>query len=113
MIKLWTFYKQVKAFNRTFKDKDGKMKPEAKAVIAYLRDECCGKGELLGDDGSSFLYGPDGRFDAGAAGFYLGKRRVFDLVIRLLALDEIEVFNYASLKEGTREQTLEDNINKI
>lgn len=84
-------YELIKAFKKIFLDDKGYLKPEAKQIIAYLRDEAGGRGEL-GKAGMPYFYDSTNRFDAGAAAFLLGKRRMFDLIVKYLALDERKVF---------------------
>lgn len=85
------------AFRRLFLE-DGKLKPDAEIVMSYLRDECGARGEL-GKDGSPYLYDSNNKFDTGAAVFLLGKRRVFDMIIKHLAISEVEIFNLISAEE--------------
>lgn len=103
-------YTTTKAFKKLFLDKKGHLKPEAEVVVSYLRDVCCARGEL-GDDSSPYLYDPQGRFDSGAAAFLLGKRRVFDLIIRNLALNELVVFSL--LSEEDKNTPLDERTAKI
>ncbi|MBR2273260.1 MAG: hypothetical protein IJ864_00265 [Alphaproteobacteria bacterium] len=81
----------LKAFQKLFCDDDKNLKPEARKVIAFLRDEAGGRGEL-GQHNVPYFYDNQNRFDVNAAAFLLGKRRIFDLIIKYLALDEREVF---------------------
>ena len=90
-------YYITKAFHDLFMV-DGKLKPEAETVIAFLRDECGARGEL-GKNGSPYLYDQNNRFDTGAAAFLLGKRRVFDLIVKHLAINENEIFRLLSTEE--------------
>lgn len=80
-----------KAFQALFFNKDGKLKPEGAEVLCFLRDEAGARGEL-GKGGAPYFYDKENRFDANAAAFLLGKRRMFDLVVKYLALEEREVF---------------------
>ena len=84
-------HKLVKAFQSLFLDDDGKLKPEAEVVIAFWRDEAGARGEL-GRGGVPYFYDNSNRFDANAGAFLLGKRRMFDLLIKYLAIDEREIF---------------------
>lgn len=95
---LKTEYNVTKAFKKLF-FKNGKLTPEAEIVISYLRDVCGARGELRDDLTPSYLYDSSGRFDSGAAAFLLGKRRVFDLIIRHLSLDETQIFLLISERE--------------
>lgn len=95
--KLKEEYNITKAFHDLFM-LDGKLKPEAEIVIAFLRDECGARGEL-GKSGLSYFYDRNNRFDQGAAAFLLGKRRVFDLIIKHLAISESKIFALLSEKE--------------
>jgi len=81
----------LKAFQALFFDKNHHLKPEAEKVIAFFRDEAGARGEL-GHFGKPYLYDANNRFDVHAAAFLLGKRRMFDLLIKYLALDERAVF---------------------
>lgn len=81
----------VRAFQKIFLDEDKKLKPEAETVIAFWRDEAGARGEL-GFGGVPYFYDANNRFDANAGAFLLGKRRMFDLLIKYLAIDEREVF---------------------
>lgn len=103
-------YDTTKAFKKLFLDENGKLKPEAEIVVSYLRDVCGARGEL--SDGSSpYLYDPQGRFDNGAAAFLLGRRRVFDLIIRHLSLNEMVVFSL--LSEEERNLPIDERTAKI
>ena len=102
-------YRKIKAFKKLFYDKTGKLKPEAEVVLGVLRDYAGAKGNLV-QDGSSLLYDANGRFDAAQAAFGLGKRRIFDLIIKYLALNEIEVFNLVQIAES-EDVTLQTNLN--
>ena len=81
----------VKAFHKLFLSQNGKLKPEAEIVIEFLRDEAGARGEL-GAGGVPYFYDAQNRFDPNAAAFLLGKRRMFDLLVKYLALSETEVF---------------------
>ena len=74
----------LKAFQEIFLDENKKLKEAGKVVISYLRDEAGARGEL-GRGGVPYFYDGNNRFDEGAAGFLLGKRRMFDLVIKYLS----------------------------
>ena len=87
----------VKAFQKVFCP-DGKLSYEAKIVLAFWRDEAGARGEL-GRHGVPYFYDAQNRFDAAAAAFLLGKRRMFDLLIKYLSLDEREVFKLGSKVE--------------
>lgn len=104
--KLKRQYKLTKAFQDLFFE-NGKLKPEAEVVISFLREECGGKGEL-GRFGQPYLYNRDGSFDSGAAAFLLGKRRVFDLIVKHLSLDEQQIFKLMSESERNAEFNPED-----
>lgn len=83
---------------------NGKLKAEAEIVLSFLREECGAKGEL-GKGGSPYFYDRNERFDANAAAFLLGKRRVFDLIVKHLSLDETQIFRLLS------ENSIEEDIN--
>lgn len=104
-------YSVTKAFRDLFLQ-DGKLKPEAEIVLAYLRDECNARGEI-GHNGVPCLYDANCRFDAGSAAFLLGRRRVFDLIVKHLAMDEIQIFNLLSARQRQMDefQITEENIN--
>ncbi len=93
----------LKAFQGLFLDKVGKLKPEGAVVLAFLRDEAGARGEL-GRGGVPYFYDSANRFDANAAAFLLGKRRMFDLVVKYLALDEREVFRLASGEKRSQDE---------
>lgn len=93
----------VAAFQKIFLV-NGKLSEAGKTVIAFLRDEAGGRGEL-GRNGVPYFYDANNRFDAASAAFLLGKRRMFDLLIKYLSLDERELFRLGSLN-----QSKEDNI---
>lgn len=94
-------YKVTKAFKKLFYDEDGKLKPEGEVVLTYLRDVCNAKGERA-ENGTPFLYSPNGQFDSGAAAYLLGRRRVFDMIVKHLALNEVEIFNLLSVVERNK-----------
>lgn len=96
----------IRAFRKVFLDANNRLSEDGKKVIAYLRDEAGGRGEL-GKAGVPYFYDNDNRFDAGAAAFLLGKRRMFDLIIKYLSLDERKVFELAS-KDKNEEKIMEE-----
>ncbi|MBP3686807.1 MAG: hypothetical protein J6J35_00400 [Alphaproteobacteria bacterium] len=93
----------VRAFQEIFFDDDGKLSKDGGKVLAFFRDEAGARGEL-GKSGVPYFYDTKNRFDANAAAFLLGKRRMFDLMVKYLALDEREVFR---LVNGKR---IEDDV---
>ena len=93
----------VKAFQNLFCTADKQLKDDAKKVLAFLRDEAGARGEL-GRNGVPYFYDNDNRFDANAAAFLLGKRRIFDLIMKYLSLDEREVFLLSSKVEKKDEE---------
>ena len=101
-------YKTTRAFKRLFYDEKGSLKKEAEVVLAFLRDESNGKGSL-GKKGLPFFYDAGNWFDDGSAAFCLGKRRMFDLIIKHLSLNETEIFNLISKEQKTQEEA-EDEI---
>lgn len=92
----------LKAFQKVFFDNTGKLTKEGGQVLAFLRDEAGARGEL-GLDGQPYFYDKHNRFDANAAAFLLGKRRMFDLIVKYLALDEREVFSLYQAEERRQE----------
>ena len=96
----------VKAFQNVFYTKEKKLSDDAKKVIAFLRDEAGARGEL-GRAGVPYFYDNENRFDANAAAFLLGKRRMFDLIMKYLSLDEQEVFRLSAKTERK-----DDELNK-
>lgn len=88
----------VRAFQNLFLTADKQLKNDARKVIAFLRDEAGARGEL-GRNNIPYFYDNDNCFDANAAAFLLGKRRMFDLIIKYLALDEREVFRLSTQVE--------------
>lgn len=107
--KLRRDYQLLKAFQGVFCDDKKQLKPEAKIVLAFLRDEAGARGEL-GKGTMPYFYDAHNKFDTGAAVFLLGKRRMFDLIIKYLALDEVEVFHLCGQlmrDEGVVKQELE------
>lgn len=103
-------YKVTRAFKSLFLDENGNLTDNGKIVISYLRDVCGARGEL-GDSSTPYLYDDNNRFDSGAAAFLLGRRRIFDLIIRHLAIDELEIFSIISEKD--REESSEQRIANI
>ncbi len=65
------------------------------------------RGEL-GRGGVPYFYDGANRFDANAVAFLLGKRRMFDLVVKYLALDEREVFRIASGEKRSEDEIKEE-----
>ena len=100
--------KLLKAFQKLFFDEKGKLYPEAEIVLAFLRDEAGARGEL-GANGFPYFYDAQNRFDVHAAAFLLGKRRMFDLIVKYLALKETEVFCLSQnlMKEDDVQKQLE------
>lgn len=86
---------------------NGELSDEAKTILSFLRDEAGGRGEL-GRNGVPYFYDANNRFDAASAAFLLGKRRMFDLVIKYLALDERELFRLASLHQREEDNMAEE-----
>lgn len=103
-------YKITRAFRALFLDEKGNLTDNGKIVLSYLRDVCGARGEL-GDSSSPYLYDSNNRFDSGAAAFLLGRRRVFDLIVRHLAINELDIFSLIS--EQDKEETSEDRIANI
>lgn len=101
-------YRLSKAFKKLFFDEQGNLKPEGAEVLSFLRDEAGIKGELS-KKGRPYLYDEIGRFDAGSAGFLLGRQRMFRLIVKYLSLDEIAVFNLIAQSEKA-EDVLIDNL---
>ena len=99
----------VKAFQELFLDDKKELKDAGKIVISFLRDEVGGRGEL-GKNGVPYFYDSNNSFDVGAAGFLLGKRRVCDLIIKYLSLDEREIFKLISVSKK-RYENFDDEIN--
>ncbi|MCM1324659.1 MAG: hypothetical protein NC218_11100 [Acetobacter sp.] len=85
----------LRAFQAVFLDAEGQLTQDGAAVMAFLRDEAGARGEL-GCGGVPYFYDTQNRFDANAAAFLLGKRRMFDLIVKYLALDEREVFRLSA-----------------
>lgn len=99
----------VQAFQALFLDKDKKLRPEAETVLAFWRDEAGARGEL-GCGGVPYFYDANNRFDANAAAFLLGKRRMFDLLIKYLALDERDVFRLSANGQEESSEEIEQRI---
>lgn len=93
----------LRAFQNVFLDEKGGLKPEGARVLAFLRDEAGARGEL-GAGGVPYFYDSANRFDANAAAFLLGKRRMFDLIIKYLALDERAVFRLSTAEKNVDEE---------
>jgi len=89
--------KLARAFQKLFCP-DGKLSSEAQTVLTVLRDEAGARGEL-GRNGVPYFYDANNRFDASAAAFLLGKRRMFDLIVKYLSLDERAVFKLGNQVE--------------
>lgn len=101
--KLKRQYKLTKAFKNLFYE-NGKLKSDAEIVLSFLREECGAKGEL-GRNGTPYFYDRNNTFDVNASAFLLGKRRVFDLIVKHLSLDETQIFRLIN-----QEETLEDDL---
>lgn len=95
--------KLLKAFQKVFLDENGELSADGAVVLAFLRDEAGARGEL-GGGGLPYFYDSANRFDANAAAFLLGKRRMFDLVVKYLALDERAVFRLAAGEKREEEE---------
>lgn len=93
----------LRAFQNVFLDEKGNLKPEGARVLAFLRDEAGARGEL-GAGGVPYFYDSANRFDVNAAAFLLGKRRMFDLIIKYLALDERAVFRLSTAEKNADEE---------
>ena len=102
-------YKQVRALKKLFLKPDGELKKDAETVLEWLREEVNAKGNrVLGIHSS--LFGDDGRFDSGKVCYNAGQRRVYDLIISRLSVDERKVFNLAAEfdEEEQKEQLMKD-----
>lgn len=97
----------LKAFQKMFLRDDGELKDEGKVVLSFLREEAGGRGEL-GKNGVPYFYDNENRFDVNAAAFLLGKRRMFDLIVKYLALDEREVFRLREVEKSKDDDLLEE-----
>lgn len=97
----------LKAFQKVFWDDEGKLTKEGKIVLGLFRDEAGARGEL-GKNGVPYFYDNDNRFDANAAAFLLGKRRMFDLMIKYLSLDERDVFKLIDEEKKKEDDLLEE-----
>ena len=104
-------YRITKAFRDLFLQ-EGRLKPEAEIVLAYLRGECNARGEME-NYGAPLFFDANRRFDSGAAAFLLGRRRVFDLIVKHLAMNEIQIFNLLSVRQQQMDefQITEENTN--
>ncbi len=101
--------KLARAFRTLFLAADGGLKPEAAAVLEFLRDEAGARGEL-GRDGVPYFYDAQNRFDPCAAAFLLGKRRLFDLIVKYLSLSESDIFALRStLRREEEDADAEDD----
>lgn len=109
MINLIREYKLARAFKALFME-NGKLKPDAEIVLAFLRDAACAKGAMT-ESGSSLLYDANDRFDNAQAAMIIGKRRMFDLIVKYLALNEIEIFNLINVTQSNSDETLIENLN--
>lgn len=99
-------YKLTRAFKSCFCDKSGRLTEDGEVVLAALRDECGAKGDLAK---APLFYDENGRFDASAAIFLQGKRRVFDVIQQHLALDEKDILNLIAV-ERNKDENLMDNL---
>lgn len=63
--------------------------------------------------GAPLFFDANRRFDSGAAAFLLGRRRVFDLIVKHLAMNEIQIFNLLSVRQQQMDefQITEENTN--
>ncbi len=52
-------------------------------------------------------------YNAAAVAYMAGSRRVYDLLISRLAVDETEVFNLAAMTEAKREDDLFNDLTQI
>jgi len=98
----------VKAFQGLFLDEKGELKDDAKVVMAFLRDEAGARGELGSSNGVPYFYDNENRFDVNAGAFLLGKRRMFDLMVKYLSLDEREVFKLQGVAKKKDEDFLDE-----
>lgn len=101
--------KVLKAFQKVFLDEKGNLSDDGKVIVSFFRDECGARGEM-GKNGVPYFYDNENKFDANAAAFLLGKRRMFDLMIKYLALDEREVFRLVG-SDKKREDEILDELN--
>ena len=99
----------LKAFQKVFLDESGNLTKDGKVVLSFFRDEAGARGEL-GKNGVPYFYDNENRFDANAAAFLLGKRRMFDLMVKYLSLDERDVFKVVGVG-NKREDEILDELN--
>ena len=91
--------KVMRAFQKLFRDEHENLKPEAKIVLEFLCQEAGGRGEL-GNGTQPYFYDKENRFDANAAIFALGKRRLFDVICAELSLtDKLGLYQLTDDKE--------------
>lgn len=79
---------------------DGKLHPNAKLVMAWLRRQCNGAGVTLGPDAGvegPRIYDKNGALDPIAMAWWAGRRSVFDLLAKELSLPLEDRHN---LKDG-------------
>lgn len=103
-------YNQVRALKALFLLPNGELKPEAKAVLCWLRDEVNAKGKRI--DGNSMLFNDSGDFDSSKVVYWAGQRRVYDLIVSRLGIDEQLLFSLV-VEENKREQELMEDLTNI
>ena len=103
--------KEVRALKALFFMPDGSLKPEGKVVLTWLRDEVNGKGKRWSAGGSA-LFGDEGRFDAAKVAYCAGQRRVLDLIVSRLAIDDMVLLALVA-DEEKREQELAEELTTI
>ena len=103
-------YKQVRALKALFLLPDGELREEAKEVLCWLRDEVNAKGKRI--DGNSMLFNDAGDFDASKVVYWAGQRRVYDLIVSRLGIDDKALFSLVA-EESKREQELMEDLTSI
>jgi hypothetical protein len=104
-------YKQVRALKALFLLPDGELREEAKEVLCWLRDEVNAKGKRI-DGNTSMLFNGGGDFDASKVVYWAGQRRIYDLIVHRLAIDDKMLFSLVA-EESKREQELMEDLTSI
>lgn len=99
--------KQIRALKALFLLPDGNLKPEAKEVLLWLRDEVNGKGKRI-EGNNSALFSPNGQFDSGKVIYWAGQRRVYDLIVSRLGVDELLLFSLVAQEDEKQQELAED-----
>ncbi len=99
-------FRETRALKALFLLPDGSLKPEAKTVLAWLKEEVNAKGRRMDESGSA-LYS-NGNFDAAKVVYWAGQRRVLDLIMSRLNVDDDLLFKVVADEDAAEAEMKHD-----